>query len=138
MTPREVVLCHPVRTAIGTYGGSLKDLPAPELGAAAIRETLARSGLPGTAVESLVMGNVIQAGVKMNTARQAGIAAGLPVEVPALTVNRVCGSGTQAIASAALEVQAQDGPWMGPIDEIVLSGDVENASSSSYPPRSWT
>ena len=132
MTPREVVLCHPVRTAIGTYGGSLKDLPAPELGAAAIRETLARAGLPGTAVESLVMGNVIQAGVKMNPARQAGIAAGLPVEVPALTVNRVCGSGAQAIASAALEIQA------GLID-CAIAGGMENMDRAPYllPQARW-
>ncbi|MEZ4280555.1 MAG: acetyl-CoA C-acetyltransferase [Myxococcota bacterium] len=132
MTSRQVVLCHPVRTAIGTYGGSLKDLPVPELGAAAIRETLARSGLPGTAIESLVMGNVIQAGVKMNPARQAGIAAGLPVEVPALTVNRVCGSGAQAIASAALEVQA------GLID-CAIAGGMENMDRAPYllPQARW-
>lgn len=132
MTSRQVVLCHPVRTAIGTYGGSLKDLPAPELGAAAIRETLARSGLPGTTIESLVMGNVIQAGVKMNPARQAGIAAGLPVEVPALTVNRVCGSGAQAIASAALEVQA------GLID-CAIAGGMENMDRAPYllPQARW-
>ena len=132
MTPREVVLCHPVRTAIGTYGGSLKEIPAPELGAAAIRETLARAGLPGSAVESLVMGNVIQAGVKMNPARQAGIAAGLPVEVPALTVNRVCGSGAQAIASAALEVQA------GLID-CAIAGGMENMDRAPYllPQARW-
>ena len=95
MSTRQVVLCHPVRSAIGTYGGSLKDVAAPDLGAAAIRETLKRSGLAADKVQTLVMGNVIQAGVKMNPARQAGIAAGLPVEVPALTVNRVCGSGAQ-------------------------------------------
>ena len=89
----EVVLCHPVRTAIGTYGGSLKDMPAPTLGATVIRESLKRSGLSADKVQQVVMGNVIQAGVKMNPARQAGIGAGLPVEVPALTVNRVCGSG---------------------------------------------
>ena len=85
MPTRQIVLCHPVRTAIGTYGGSLKDMSAPELGAAAIRETLKRSGLAAEKIEALVMGNVIQAGVQMNPARQAGIAAGLPVEVPALT-----------------------------------------------------
>ena len=91
MNRPEVVLCNPVRTAIGTYGGSLKDVPAPDLGAAVIRETLRRSGLAGDKVQAVIMGNVIQAGVKMNPARQAAIGAGLPVEVPALTVNRVCG-----------------------------------------------
>lgn len=132
MTPREVVLCHPVRTAIGTYGGSLKEIAAPDLGAVAIRETLARSGLPAKAIENLVMGNVIQAGVKMNPARQAGIAAGLPVEVPALTVNRVCGSGAQAIASAALEIQA------GLVD-CAIAGGMENMDRAPYllPQARW-
>jgi acetyl-CoA C-acetyltransferase len=125
MTTRQVVLCHPVRTAIGTYGGSLKDMPAPELGAAAIRETLKRSGLAADKIQTLVMGNVIQAGVKMNPARQAGIAAGLPVDVPALTVNRVCGSGAQAVASAALEV------WAGMID-CAIAGGMENMDRAPY------
>ena len=125
MSTRTVVICHPVRTAIGTYGGSLKDVSAPDLGAAAIRETLKRSGLSGEKIQTLVMGNVIQAGVKMNPARQAGIAAGLPVEVPALTVNRVCGSGAQGIASAALEV------WAGMID-CAIAGGMENMDRAPY------
>jgi acetyl-CoA C-acetyltransferase len=125
MTTRQIVLCHPVRTAIGTYGGSLKDLPAPELGGAAIRETLKRSGLAADKIEALVMGNVIQAGVKMNPARQAGIAAGLPVQVPALAVNRVCGSGAQGVASAALEV------WAGMID-CAIAGGMENMDRAPY------
>lgn len=125
MTSRQIVLCHPVRTAIGTYGGSLKDMSAPELGAAAIRETLKRSGLAADKIEALVMGNVIQAGVKMNPARQAGIAAGLPVEVPALTVNRVCGSGAQGVVSAALEI------WAGMID-CAIAGGMENMDRAPY------
>lgn len=125
MTTRQVVLCHPVRTAIGTYNGSLKDMPAPDLGAVAIRETLKRSGLAADKIQTLVMGNVIQAGVKMNPARQAGIAAGLPVEVPALTVNRVCGSGAQGVASAALEI------WSGMID-CAIAGGMENMDRAPY------
>ena len=125
MSTRQVVLCHPVRTAIGTYGGSLKDVAAPDLGAAAIRETLKRSGLAANKVQTLVTGNVIQAGVKMNPARQAGIAAGLPVEVPALTVNRVCGSGAQGVASAALEI------WSGMID-CAIAGGMENMDRAPY------
>ena len=125
MSSREVVLCHPVRTAIGTYGGSLKDVPAPDLGAAVIRETLKRSGLGADKVQTLVMGNVIQAGVKMNPARQAGIAAGLPVNVPALTVNRVCGSGAQGLVSAALEI------WSGMID-CAIAGGMENMDRAPY------
>lgn len=72
MSQPEVVICQPVRTAIGTYGGSLKDVAAPDLGAVVIRETLKRAGLSADKVQSLIMGNVIQAGVKMNPARQIG------------------------------------------------------------------
>jgi len=107
MSQREIVLCHPVRTAIGTYNGSLKSTPATDLGAAVVRETLKRSGLDARRLGAVVMGNVIQAGNKMNLARQAAIHGGVPVEVPAMTVNRVCGSGAQAIASAAQEI------WLG-------------------------
>ena len=125
MSERDVVLCSPVRTAIGTYGGSLKSVRAPDLGATVIRESLSRSGLKGDRVDSLVMGNVIQAGVKMNPARQAGMGADLPVGVPALTVNRVCGSGAQAIASAATEI------WAGLADCSVVGG-MENMDQAPY------
>lgn len=125
MASNEVVLCGAVRTPIGTYGGALRDLPAAELGAAVIRETLLRNGLAGAQVQSLVMGNVIQAGNRMNPARQAGLAAGLPVEVPALTVNRVCGSGAQAVVSAALEVAA------GMVD-CAVAGGMENMDRAPY------
>lgn len=101
MSKPEVVICAPVRTAIGTYNGSLKTIPATELGAAVVRETLRRAGLEPAAIDGVVMGNVIQAGNKMNPARQAAIHGGIPVKAPAMTVNRVCGSGAQAIASAA-------------------------------------
>jgi acetyl-CoA C-acetyltransferase len=132
MSKTEVVLCNPVRIAIGTYGGSLKDIPAPMLGAAVIRETLKRANLAADKVQTLVMGNVIQAGVKMNPARQAGIAAGLPVSVPALTVNRVCGSGAQGIVSAALEIAA------GMID-CGIGGGMENMDRAPYlmPQARW-
>lgn len=96
---REVVICNPVRTPIGAFGGALKEVPATTLGAVAVRETLRRSRLDAAELASVVMGNVIQAGNKMNAARQASIGGGVPVAVPALTVNRVCGSGAQAIAS---------------------------------------
>ena len=110
---------------IGTHGGAVKDIPAPALGAVAIRESLKRSGLASDKVQSLIMGNVIQAGTKMNPARQAGIGAGLPVQVPALTVNRVCGSGAQAIASAALEI------WSGMTD-CATAGRMENMDRAPY------
>jgi acetyl-CoA C-acetyltransferase len=125
MSTRNVVLCAPVRTAIGTYGGTLKDTPAPELGAAAIRESLARAGLHGQDVNTVVMGNVIQAGVKMNPGPQAAIGGGIPVEVPAMTVNRVCGSGAQAIATAAQEVM------LGFVDSA-MAGGMENMDQAPY------
>ena len=125
MSAREVVLCNPVRTAIGTFGGALKDTPAPALGATVIREVLRRAALDPGKIQQLLMGNVIQAGVKMNPARQAGIAGGLPVEVPALTVNRVCGSGAQAIASAATEV------WAG-LTDGAIAGGMENMDLAPY------
>ncbi|MGT2499841.1 thiolase family protein [Bradyrhizobium guangxiense] len=125
MASREVVICSPVRTAIGTYGGTLKDLPAADLGAVAIRASLDRAKLSPDAVGSVVMGNVIQAGNKMNPARQAAINGGIPVAVPALTVNRVCGSGAQAIASAAQEVM------LGFIDSAVAGG-MENMDRAPY------
>ncbi|MBB5510341.1 thiolase family protein, partial [Paraburkholderia atlantica] len=101
MNTREVVIAHAVRTPIGAFGGSLKDVPATALGALAVRETLRRAALDPKALSSVVMGNVVQAGNRMNPARQAAIGGGVPVSVPALTVNRVCGSGAQAIVSAA-------------------------------------
>jgi acetyl-CoA C-acetyltransferase len=125
MANREVVLCNPIRTPIGTYGGTLKNTPATELGATVIREVLKRSGLAPEKVQTLVMGQVVQAGSKMNPARQAGIGGGLPVEVPALTVNRVCGSGAQGIASAAMEIMA------GYID-CAIAGGMENMDRAPY------
>lgn len=125
MSTRQVVLCHPVRTPIGTYGGTLKNTPATELGATVIREVLQRSGLAPEKVQTLVMGQVVQAGSKMNPARQAGIGGGLPVGVPALTVNRVCGSGAQGIASAAAEIMA------GYVD-CAIAGGMENMDMAPY------
>ena len=125
MTHNQVVLCSPVRTAIGTYGGSLKDLPATELGATTIRATIDRSSLDPSVVQAVVMGQVVQAGTRMNPARQAAIGAGIPVDVPAMTVNRVCGSGAQAIASAAQEVM------LGHLD-CAVAGGMENMDQAPY------
>src|SRR5713101_4159129 len=125
MTTRDVVLCSPVRTAIGAYNGSLKTIPAPDLGAAVVRETLRRSGLAPAAIGSVVMGNVIQAGNKMNPARQASIGGGVPVAVPAMTVNRVCGSGAQAIVTAAQQIAT------GEID-AAIAGGMENMDRAPY------
>ena len=125
MVKREIVICSPVRTAIGTYNGTLKDTPAVELGATTIKACLERAGVAGKDVGTVVMGNVIQAGNKMNPARQAAIGGGVPVEVPAMTVNRVCGSGAQAIATAAAEIQ------LGLMDTAVAGG-MENMDAAPY------
>jgi acetyl-CoA C-acetyltransferase len=125
MTSRSVVFAEPVRTAIGTFGGSLKDVPAPTLGAVAIGGAVARAGIRPDEVATVVMGNVVQAGEKMNPARQAGVHAGLPVTTPAMTVNRVCGSGAQAIVSAAQDI------LLGNID-VAAAGGMENMDQAPY------
>jgi acetyl-CoA C-acetyltransferase len=127
MFSEDIVLCHPVRTAIGAFNGALKDTPAVELGAAAIAETLRRAGasLDLASIDSVTFGNVIQAGNRMNPARQASVGGGLPVSVPALTVNRVCGSGAQAIASAATEIAAG-------VAELAIAGGMENMDRAPY------
>jgi len=125
MSPRSVVLVAPVRTAIGTFGGSLKEISAPDLGAIAVKAAVARAGIHPDEVGTAVMGNVVQAGAKMNPARQAAIRAGLPVSVPAMSVNRVCGSGAQAIVSAAQEI------LLGAIDTAVAGG-MENMDLAPY------
>ncbi len=125
MPHRTVVLIAPARTAIGTFGGSLKATPATELGATAIRAVLARTKLDPAKVQTVVMGNVVQAGNKMNPARQAAIYGALPVEVPAMTVNRVCGSGAQAIAAAAQEIM------LGLVD-CAIAGGMENMDQAPY------
>ena len=125
MANREVVICAPVRTAIGTYGGTLKDTSAADLGAVAVRATIERAKLASGDVDTVIMGNVIQGGNKMNPARQAAIHGGVPVSVPAMTVNRVCGSGAQAIASAAQEIM------LGFINSAIAGG-MENMDRAPY------
>ena len=125
MTQRSVVFAQPVRTAIGTFGGSLKEVPAPALGAVAIGAAVERAQLRPDEIETVVMGNVVQAGTKMNPARQAAVHAGLPVTTPALTVNRVCGSGAQAIVSAAQDI------LLGNI-AVAVAGGMENMDLAPY------
>ncbi|CAG4894364.1 thiolase family protein [Paraburkholderia gardini] len=125
MSTREIVISHPVRTPIGAFSGSLKDVPATDLGAAAVRETLRRGGIDAALLSSVVMGNVIQAGNRMNPARQASIGGGVPVAVPALTVNRVCGSGAQAVVSAAQEIALGLG-------NVAVAGGMENMDRAPY------
>ncbi len=125
MTQTNVILCAATRTAIGAYGGALKDIPAPQLGTTAIKEVLTRAKVTGETIDSVVMGHVVQAGAKMNPARQAAIGAGVPASVPALTVNRVCGSGAQAIATAAQEV-------MLGLSNAAIAGGMENMDQCPY------
>ena len=119
------MFAEPVRTAIGAFGATLKDVPAPALGAVAIGAAVARAGLRPEEAETVVMGNVVQAGNKMNPARQAAVHASLPVTTPALTVNRVCGSGAQAIVSAAQEIS------LGNIN-VAVAGGMENMDLAPY------
>jgi acetyl-CoA C-acetyltransferase len=125
MRQSNVVLCAPVRTAIGTYGGSLKDVTAPNLGSVVIKETMNRAKIDPSAIDAVVMGQVVQAGAKMNPARQAAIKAGIPASIPAMTINRVCGSGAQAIATAAQEI-------MLGFARSVVAGGMENMDQSPY------
>jgi len=125
MSSREIVLCKPVRTAIGAFNGSLKAVAATDLGAAVVRETLRRAGVDAAQIGSVVMGNVIQAGNKMNPARQAAIGGGVPVSVPAMTLNRVCGSGAQAIVTAAQQIASEE------ID-AAIAGGMENMDRAPY------
>ena len=122
---RSVVFSSPVRTAIGTFGGSLKEVPATDLGARVIRSAVERAGLRPDEIGTAVMGNVVQAGAKMNPGRQAAVRSGLPVSVPAMTVNRVCGSGAQAIVSAAQEI------LLGNV-EVAVAGGMENMDLAPY------
>jgi acetyl-CoA C-acetyltransferase len=125
MSSRSIVIAEPVRTAIGAFGGGLKDVPAPDLGAVAIRAAVERAGLKPEEVETAAMGNVVQAGVRMNPARQAAVHAGLPMTVPAMTVNRVCGSGAQAIVSAAQEILLGNA-------NVAVAGGMENMDQAPY------
>lgn len=121
----EVVIVSAVRTAIGSFGGSLKDVPSSELGAIVIKEAVNRAGIKPELVEEVVMGNVIQAAQGQNVARQAAVKAGLPVEVPAMTINKVCGSGLRCVALAAQMIKAGD-------CDVVVAGGMENMSAAPY------
>lgn len=122
---REVVIASAARTALGSFGGTLKDVPAAELGAIVIKEAVKRAGINPEQVEEVVMGNVIQAGLGQNVARQATLKAGLPNEVPAMTINKVCGSGLRTVALAAQMIKAGDA-------DIVVAGGMENMSAAPY------
>jgi acetyl-CoA C-acetyltransferase len=121
----ESVILSACRTPIGSFGGALKDLSASDLGAVVIREAIARAGVNAKDIGDVVMGCVLQAGAGMNVARQAAMKAGVPAAVPAETVNRVCGSGLQAVVHAVEAVKA------GYID-LILAGGTESMSNAPY------
>lgn len=121
----EVVIASAVRTAIGSFGGTLKDVPAVDLGAAVIKEAVKRAGIKGEAVDEVIMGNVLQAGLGQNPCRQAAVNAGLPVEIPAMTINKVCGSGLRAVSLACQIIKAGDA-------DVIIAGGMENMSRAPY------
>ncbi|WP_228281425.1 thiolase family protein [Rubrobacter marinus] len=121
----EIVISMPLRTAIGTFGGSLKDVPATDLGAAVGKEVVSRSGIAPDQVDQVIVGNILSAGQGMNPGRQVGIKAGLPVETPGMTLNRMCGSGLQAIISAAQEIALGDA-------DVVMAGGIENMDRAPF------
>ncbi len=121
----EVVIVSAVRTAIGAFNGSLKGVSAPDLGAIVIREALDKAGVDPDQVDEVIMGNVLQAGLGQNPARQASIKAGLPETVPAMTINKVCGSGLKTVHLATQAILAGDA-------DIVVAGGMENMSMAPY------
>ena len=121
----KVVICEPLRTAIGTFGGTLKDIPAPELGAIVVKEILKRTKIDPKDVDDVVMGNVLQAAQGMGPARQVALKAGLDVSVPAITINRLCASGCQAVVTAAQEIKSGDA-------ELVIAGGIENMDQAPF------
>ena len=122
---KEIVILSAARTAVGKFGGSLAGIPAEKLGSIAIAEALKRAGVQPEQVSEVLMGCVLQAGQGQNPARQASIHAGIPKEVPAMTVNMVCGSGLRAVNLAAAELLTGEA-------EIVVAGGMENMSAAPY------
>lgn len=129
---KEVVIVGAARTPIGSFGGSLKSVPARTLGAIAIKEAVKRAGIKPEQVEEVIMGDVLQGGLGQNVARQMSLDAGLPIEVPAMTINKVCGSGLRAVELAAQIIKAGDA-------DIVVAGGAENMSATAYamPAARW-
>src|SRR5919198_5568004 len=119
------VILAGARTPIGKFGGGFRELPAVKLGAHAIEEALARAGVPPDQVDYVIMGQVIQAGAGQITARQAAIEAGVPREVPAITINKVCLSGLNAIALADQLIRAEE-------VEVVVAGGMESMTRAPY------
>jgi len=129
---RNVVIVSAVRTAIGSFGGVFKDVTAVQLGTTVVKEAITRANISANDVDELIFGNVLQAGLGQNVARQVSIHAGLPVEVPSFTLNKVCGSGLKAVQLAVQAIQNGDA-------EVIIAGGTENMSQSAYvvPSARW-
>jgi len=129
---REVVIVKALRTAIGSFGGTLKDLTAPQLAAVVIRRILEETNLPPEEIDEVILGNVLQAAAGQNPARQAAMEAGIPETVPAYTINKVCGSGLKAVGLAAQAIRAGDG-------DVFVVGGMESMSTAPYavPKARW-
>jgi acetyl-CoA C-acetyltransferase len=129
---RDVVIVSAVRTPVGSFGGSLKDMSAADLGAIAIKEAVKRANLQPDQIDEVVYGCVLQGGLGQNVARQAANKAGLAIEIPSLTLNKVCGSGLRAVSLAAQIIKAGDA-------DIVVAGGTENMSQAGYilPKARW-
>jgi len=123
--PVDIVVSTPLRTAIGTFGGALKDVPATDLGATVGKAVLARSGIDPARINQVIVGNILSAGQGMNPGRQVGVKSGVPVQAPGLTLNRMCGSGLQAIINAAQEIALGDA-------DAVLAGGIENMDQAPF------
>src|SRR5713101_1825721 len=124
-TIQEIVISTPLRTAIGTFGGMLKETPAADLGATVAKRIFEEAQLDPEQVDQVIVGNVLQAGQGMNPGRQVALKAGLPATVPGMTVNRVCGSGLQAIVSASQQVALGE-------SDIVMAGGIENMDQAPF------
>ncbi len=122
---KEIVIVSAVRTPIGSFGGALGQIPAVELGAIVIKEVMRRAGIAPEQVDEVIMGNVLQAGLGQNPARQAAIKAGIPQEVPSWTLNKLCGSGLKSVESAAQAIMSGDA-------EIIVAGGMESMSMAPY------
>jgi len=122
---KEVVIVSATRTAIGSFGGSLKDVEAVKLGEVVIKEAIKRAGIESKDIDEVLMGNVLQGGLGQNTARQASVNAGVPYEVPATTINKVCGSGLKTVNLAAQAILLGDA-------DIIVAGGMESMSQSNY------
>ena len=129
---KEIVIASACRTAIGSFGGTLKSVPAVDLGATVVKEAVKRAGVAPEQVDEVIFGDVLQAGLGQNVARQVSIKAGLPIETTAMTINIVCGSGLKAVALAANQIIAGE-------SEIVVCGGTENMSAAPYavPATRW-